>query len=351
MRPSSARRRPGPRRPGSSSEQAAAAAPRPRRRRAGSRPRRARAIDEVDQRQQQAPTGSARARGRARRRARRARARRPRRRRRAAASSRHGALQVERRARAAPSAASSPASRSRPGRRGRAGARARASPRRTRRAPAPAGAPCGSPGGRRRRAAGSGSSGARSAPPTPGPRASTRSQHLRRTGRTAAAMVQAVLAVVWTRISQPLPRRAPVTSGVPSASEASVAPARSGPGSASTWRLTRDLVADRRGRRTGCRAGTAPAPAARTRTRRRRAPGRRRAAGRDEIVVAGGELRAGEAQQDAARLEPRLEPAAARSASRRPASAITSSESGCSSSSPTGPSRISANGRSARSMK
>ena len=76
-------------------------------------------------------------------------------------------------------------------------------------------APCGS--ARRPKASSSwlGSSGARSAPPTPGPSASTRSSIC--TNRPESGrVVQAVLAVVWTRISQPLPRRAPVTSGVPS---------------------------------------------------------------------------------------------------------------------------------------
>ncbi len=84
-------------------------------------------------------------------------------------------------------------------------------------------------------------------------------------------------AEVWTRMSQPLPRFAAVTSGVPSVSRAQVLPARSSVGSASTWRDTvtsagmsspaKGLAADQ----------TAPAAPASPTTARRRACARRAA--------------------------------------------------------------------------
>ena len=92
----------------------------------------------------------------------------------------------------------------------------RARPRRSasggdrRRAPRPA-----RRGGRRRRAGGWARAAPVRAPPTPGPSASTRCS-ISTNRPESGSVVQAVLAVVWTRISQPLPRGAPVTSGVPS---------------------------------------------------------------------------------------------------------------------------------------
>ena len=53
---------------------------------------------------------------------------------------------------------------------------------------------------------------------------------------------QSALAVTWNSTTRPDPRGASVTSGVPSASRAQVWVASCAEGSASTWRLTRDLV-------------------------------------------------------------------------------------------------------------
>ena len=62
--------------------------------------------------------------------------------------------------------------------------------------------------------------------PAPAPRSAAAG---RRTRPTAAAYDQVVLAVVCTRTSQPLPRCAPVISGVPSARRAQVARGQLGP--------------------------------------------------------------------------------------------------------------------------
>src|ERR1700760_966723 len=49
---------------------------------------------------------------------------------------------------------------------------------------------------------------------------------------------QRISALTWNRLTTPLPRRSPVTSGVPSSSEAQLLVASDASGSASTWRLT-----------------------------------------------------------------------------------------------------------------
>ena len=116
--------------------------------------------------------------------------------------------------------------------------------------------------------------------------------------------------MVWTRISQPLPRRAPVTSGVPSDSEAMVAAARSGPGSASTWRLTRASSVTGRPAN-GLSGGNGASARGSDQDRappRMRSPARSRTGTRSSLL--GGELGAGEAQQHAALLEPFVDPGA-----------------------------------------
>ena len=49
---------------------------------------------------------------------------------------------------------------------------------------------------------------------------------------------QRMSALTWNRLTTPLPRCSPVTSGVPSSSEAQLLVASTASGSASTWRLT-----------------------------------------------------------------------------------------------------------------
>ncbi len=60
----------------------------------------------------------------------------------------------------------------------------------------------------------------------------------RRRCRTSAGFDQRMSALTWNSASTPLPRRSPVTSGVPSASEAQLRSASSASGSASTCRVT-----------------------------------------------------------------------------------------------------------------
>ena len=115
---------------------------------------------------------------------------------------------------------------------------------------------------------------------------------------------QRVSAVTWNSTIMPLPRRAAVTSGVPSASVAQVRSVSVESGSASTWRVTvtsfgtamplNGLSREKRGellRLVPAQAAAEDAAAAPQ-------------LHRDEIVVGGREPRAGEAHQHAAVLDP-----------------------------------------------
>ena len=115
---------------------------------------------------------------------------------------------------------------------------------------------------------------------------------------------QVVSAVTWNSTIRPLPRLTAVTSGVPSASTAQIRLGRSPSGSASTWRVTVTSLGDgEAGERPGGGEGA---------ERLRLLPGKRAAERapaaakrhRHELVGGGGEARAGEAHQDAARLDP-----------------------------------------------
>ena len=111
-------------------------------------------------------------------------------------------------------------------------------------------------------------------------------------------------AVTWNSTIRPLPRRAAVTSGVPSPSVAQVRLGSCASGSASTWRVTvtsfgTGMAAERAvARKGGERLRLVPAQGA--------AEDAAAAAqlDRHQIVVVGGEMRAGEAHQHAAVLDP-----------------------------------------------
>ena len=121
---------------------------------------------------------------------------------------------------------------------------------------------------------------------------------------------QRVSALTWNSTIMPLPRGCAVTSGVPSASVAQVRSVSVASGSASTWRLTvtsfgtgmlkNGLSRENAASCCGWSQLSAPPSA--------RPP--RRSLHRNEVVVAGGEPRAGEAHQHAAVLDPLGQPLA-----------------------------------------
>ena len=116
---------------------------------------------------------------------------------------------------------------------------------------------------------------------------------------------QLVSAVTWKRTSQPLPDCAAVTSGVPSASAAQVRSASAPSGSASTWRLTSDVVGHgQAGERAAARRSSRAAAAS---CQERLPPRMRspwRSVHRDQRVGRRGEARAGEADERAALAHP-----------------------------------------------
>ena len=119
---------------------------------------------------------------------------------------------------------------------------------------------------------------------------------------------QRVSPVTWNSTIRPLPRRAAVTSGVPSASVAQVFSLSAASGSASTCRLTvtsfghRHAVERALARKRGQRLRLVPAQAAAEDAAAAPQPHR------NEIVVGGGKPRAGKAHQHAAVVDPVREP-------------------------------------------
>ena len=119
---------------------------------------------------------------------------------------------------------------------------------------------------------------------------------------------QRVSPVTWNSTIIPLPRRAAVTSGVPSASVTQVFSVTAASGSASTCRLTVTSLGTAMplngalARKRGERLRLVPAQAAAEDAAAAPQPDR------NEIVVGGGEPRAGETHQHAAVLDPARQP-------------------------------------------